>query len=453
MATVPAPRTPGNRVRLSEAFAPVVRIALLCREAGGRALLVGGAVRDLCMAEEGRPAPPRPPDLDVEVHGLEHADLRRVLGRLGPVNLVGQAFAVYKMTVDGVDVDVSLPRRDSRAGPGHRGVRAEGDPGLGVREAARRRDLTINAIALDPLTGAVEDPFDGVGDLGRRLLRAVDPATFGDDPLRALRVPQFAGRFGFAVHPDLEALCAAMPLEELPAERVRGEVRKLLLLSPRPSVGLEAGARLGVWARILPALADADWRARGAAVDRAARLRDARYAGDEPRAEALLLATLLHGLTGPDLESSLDRLAVFRQGGFPLRVATVALVTEAPRLAPDAGDGALRLASRRARPAGALHLWLSAAEAILGDAAFAALLARAETLGVHEAPPPPLVRGRDLRARGMPAGPAMGRLLEAARRHQLETGETDPDVLLDWTLALAGRDGAPHPAQGDGSRG
>jgi len=369
------------------------------------------------------------------------------------VNLVGQAFAVYKLTVDGVGVDVSLPRRDSRAGPGHRGVRVEGDPTLGIREAARRRDLTINAIALDPLTGVLEDPFDGVGDIRRRLLRAVDASTFGDDPLRALRVPQFAGRFGFVLHPDLEPLCRSMPLEELPAERIRGEVRKLLLLSPTPSVGLEVGARLGAWPRILPALAGADWGARGRVADRAARLRDARYAGDEPRAEALLLAALLQGLAVPDLEASLDRLAVFRQGGFPLRVATVALVTEAPGLPPDAGDGDLRLASRRARPAGGLHLWLSAAEAILDDPAFAALLARAEALGVHEAPPPPLVRGRDLKAWGMPAGPELGRLLEAVRQHQLETGETDPASLMAWTLQRPEAAGLQRPAQGDGSRG
>ncbi len=422
---------------LPEAFVPAVRIALLCQEAGGRALLVGGAVRDLCMTESGWPGPRHPPDLDVEVHGLGHAELRRVLARLGPVNLVGQAFAVYKLTVDGAPVDVSLPRRDSRAGPGHRGVRAEGDPSLGVREAARRRDLTINAIALDPLTGVLEDPFDGMGDLGRRLLRAVDPATFGDDPLRALRVPQFAGRFGFTVHPDLDPLCRAAPVEELPAERVHGEVRKLLLRSPRPSVGLRVGADMGLWGRILPALAGADWGPRGASADRAARLRDARYPDDEPRAEALLLAAVLDGLSLPDLEASLDRLAVHRQYGFPLRATVRALVTEARRIPPDAGDGALRLASRAARAAGRLHLWLSAAQVIHDDPAYGDLLARARALGVDDAPPPPLVRGRDLRALGVPAGPALGRLLEAARHRQLEQGETDPDTLLAWVLATA----------------
>lgn len=430
-----------------------MQIALLCREAGGRALLVGGAVRDLCMAETGGPQPRTPPDLDVEVHGIGHAVLRRLLARLGPVNLVGQAFSVYKLVLDGVLMDVSLPRRDSRAGPGHRGVHVEGDPSLGIREAARRRDLTINAIALDPLTGVLEDPFDGVGDLSRRLLKAVDPLTFGDDPLRALRVPQFAGRFGFTVHPDLNPLCRAMPLEELPAERVRGEVRKLLLRSPRPSVGLDVGARMGVWSRILPALPSSDWDRCTATVDRAAHLKDERYPEDEPRAEALLLAGLFAELSGPEVQDSLDRLAVYRQDGFPLRQAVLALVTQAARLPPDANDGALRLASRTARPVGGLHLWLSAAQAITGNPAFADLLARAVVLGVQDAPPPPLIRGRDLRARGMPASPEMGHLLEAARQRQLETGETDAEALLTWAIAATGSIGTPRPAQDDGSRG
>ena len=73
---------------------------------------------------------------------------------------------------------------------------------MSIDEAARRRDFTINAISWDPLTGDYEDPFDGRGDLARRVLRAVDPETFGDDSLRVLRAIQFAARFEFTLDED-----------------------------------------------------------------------------------------------------------------------------------------------------------------------------------------------------------------------------------------------------------
>src|SRR4029079_90202 len=116
-------------------------------------------------------------------------------------------------------VDVSIPRRDSKVGPGHRGIAVQGDAFLSVAEASRRRDLTINAPLFDPREGAVVDPWGGRADLEARRLRAVDAATFGEDPLRALRAVQFAARFELSVDPDTAALCAGMPLHALPAER------------------------------------------------------------------------------------------------------------------------------------------------------------------------------------------------------------------------------------------
>ena len=80
-----------------------------------------------------------------------------------------------------------LPRRESKSGRGHRGFDVSGDPSMSVEDAARRRDFRINAILWDPLTEEYLDPFDGRGDIERRVLRVVDPATFSDDSLRALR--------------------------------------------------------------------------------------------------------------------------------------------------------------------------------------------------------------------------------------------------------------------------
>src|SRR5882724_6563968 len=133
----------------------VVDIAKAVREAGGRALLVGGCVRDLIIGLD-------PKDWDVEVYGIEPAKLRAVLDDFGQVNVVGEAFTVYKL---GPDLDVSLPRRERKSGRGHRAFVIEGDPSMTFEEAARRRDFTVNAILQDPLTGEIIDPFGGQEDL------------------------------------------------------------------------------------------------------------------------------------------------------------------------------------------------------------------------------------------------------------------------------------------------
>ena len=222
------------------------------RAAGGRAWLVGGVVRDAWLGAD-RAAK----DYDVEVFGLEQARLEDALRTLGRVDTVGEAFTVYKLSgLEGVGgaVDVSLPRRDSKAGPGHRGIAVVGDPSLGLEDAARRRDFTMNAMMYDPLADELADPHGGRADLDRRLLRAVDPATFGEDPLRALRAVQFAARFLLAVEPQTARLCAAMPIAELPAERIFGEIEKLLLQAARPSRGFALLREWGMRETVCPEL-------------------------------------------------------------------------------------------------------------------------------------------------------------------------------------------------------
>ncbi len=209
-------------------------IAAEVQAAGGRALMVGGWVRDDLL---GQPAK----DLDLEVFGLPADRLRAVLERFGRVDAVGESFAVYKIG----DIDVALPRRESKTGKGHKGFTVDGDPTLSIEDAARRRDFTINAISRDPLTGEVLDPFDGQHDLAARRLRVVDADRFADDSLRVLRAIQFAARFELTADAQTKDLLRAIPLDDLPPERVWGEVEKLLLRARRPSIGLALALELG----------------------------------------------------------------------------------------------------------------------------------------------------------------------------------------------------------------
>src|SRR5690349_8602662 len=159
-------------------------IARAVRDAGGRALIVGGWVRDRLLGRDAK-------DIDIEVFGLPADRLKTLLARIGSVNTVGESFTVYKVA----GLDVSLPRRESKVGRGHKGFEVTGDPTLSIEDAARRRDFTINAISWDPLTGGYLDPFGGRDDLDHRVLRVVDPRTFAEDSLRVLRAIQFAARF------------------------------------------------------------------------------------------------------------------------------------------------------------------------------------------------------------------------------------------------------------------
>jgi len=230
------------------------QVALAIAQRGGRALLVGGFVRDELLGLV-------PKDGDIEVYGLEPPVLRETLSQFGRVGAVGESFRVYKLAwhKDGErhELDVSIPRRDRKVGVGHRGFEVEGDPYATVEDAARRRDFTINAILRDPLTGELLDPFGGRADLEAGVLRAVDANHFGEDSLRVLRAVQFAARFELRIEPTTAALCRTIPLNDLPSERIWGEFEKWLLRADRPAFGLLAGRQLGVFDQLFPPLAAA----------------------------------------------------------------------------------------------------------------------------------------------------------------------------------------------------
>jgi tRNA nucleotidyltransferase (CCA-adding enzyme) len=436
----------------------VIYLAQAIRDAGGRALLVGGCVRDMLMGGQ-------PKDWDLEVYQLDPQRLRDILDQFGPVNVVGEAFTVYKLDQH---LDVSIPRRERKSGRGHKAFVIEGDPSMSVAEASRRRDFTINAILQDPLTSEILDPFDGRRDIERRDLRAVSAETFGEDSLRVLRAAQFASRFQFDIDPETVELCRTIDLSDLPAERIWGELEKLLLRSARPSIGLEWLRKLGAIEKLFPEIQsligvpqDPEWHPEGdvfvhtlLSVDRARELIDEL---SYPRRVTVMLATLAHDFGKPattefiedrwrsrgheeagvpPAESFLDRINVHTIDGYNVRGQVMALVRE--HLKPgefykkrdEVGEGAFRRLARRCEPdllyrvakadsLGRNAEWVPR-ERWYGAEAQEWFLQRTKELEVEQRPPEPLLLGRHLLELGVEPGPTMGEITRAVYELQLD---------------------------------
>jgi tRNA nucleotidyltransferase (CCA-adding enzyme) len=446
-----------------EAALNIRRIAEAVRAAGGRALVVGGWVRDRLLGRESK-------DIDIEVFEVKADRLRALLEAIGRVETVGESFQVYKLG----DIDVSLPRRESKSGHGHRGFDVTGDPSMTIGEAARRRDFTINAIAWDPLDDEYLDPFDGRWDLSRRILRVVDPGTFPDDSLRVLRAVQFAARFGFELDGQARALCRTIPLDDLPPERIWGEIDKLLF-APRPSIGFALALELGAVEKLFPELhalagcrQEPEWHPEGDVWVHTLQVIDqARTRVDDlQRREriVMMLGAVCHDFGKPattafvdgrirsiDHEEQgvapatafLDRLNVRSIDGYDVRRQVLGLVAQ--HLKPgmwfkvrnEVGDGAFRRLAQKVD----LELLARLAKAdCLGREpgtfncdAMDWFLERARSLGVERRPPAPVLLGRHVLELGLQPGPRVGEILRAVYERQLDGTVTT----LDEAIAAA----------------
>ena len=425
-------------------------VAELVRDAGGRALLVGGCVRDGLLGLS-------PKDFDIECFGISADKLQSVLRTRFELDLVGVSFGILKLKR--YDIDVALPRRETKLGLGHRAFGTACDPTLTLAEASARRDFTVNAIYRDPLTGEILDPWNGRADLERKILRHVSP-HFVEDPLRVLRGMQFVARFDLAPAPETVEICRGMTPEGLPPERLFEEWAKLLTKGVKISKGLEFLKDVG-WVKYYPELArligceqDPAWHPEGdvwnhtlCCLDAFARERDERR---ETKDEDLVvgLAVLCHDFGKPactayDPERKRIRSLGHDEEGVAPTLSFLRRLTNEERLLKDvpplvrlhmrpfamwkdkSSDGAIRrLAAKVVRIDRLLRV---AAADDAGRPPFPSepeplrwLAEQAERLRVADAAPKPLVQGRDLIALGMKPGVEFGRILKAAYEAQLD---------------------------------
>lgn len=199
-------------------------------------ILVGGCVRDHLLGHESL-------DIDIELYGVNDTmELSKILKPFGKINEVGKSFGVYKFRYGNYNIDLSLPRTENKSAKGHKGFEIQTYNDLDFITASQRRDFTINSMGYNPLTKTFLDPHNGADDLRAKRLTCVDPLTFVQDPLRILRAVQFTARFDLTCDPKLLMLCRQMinqgALEELPKERIFEELKKLFLLSFKPSKGM-----------------------------------------------------------------------------------------------------------------------------------------------------------------------------------------------------------------------
>ena len=430
-------------------------VAELVKRAGGRALLVGGCVRDALLGLE-------PKDFDIECFGISAQDLQKALSEKFELDLVGISFGIIKLKH--LEIDVAMPRRETKLGFGHRAFGMEYDPTLTIDEASARRDFTVNAIYRDPLTGEVLDPWNGRADLENRILRHVSP-HFTEDPLRVLRGMQFVARFDLTPAPETIEICRGMTPEGLAPERLFGEWEKLLTGGVKISKGLNFLKDVG-WVKYYPELEkligckqDPEWHPEGdvwnhtlCCLDAFAKERDQGSGiGDRGKKNEDLvvgLAVLCHDFGKPactmydPVKKRIRSLGHDEEGVEPtlsfLRRFTneERLLKEVPPLVrlhmrpfamwrDKSSDGAIRrLAAKVVRIDRLIRV---AAADDAGRPPFPSepeplqwLAEQAERLRVADSAPKPIVQGRDLIALGMKPGVEFGRILKAAYEAQLD---------------------------------
>lgn len=398
--------------------------------AGGRAYLVGGFVRDALL---GRPSR----DFDVEVYDIEQDALLAILKKFGRPNLVGKAFGVIHLVMHGLEMDFSFPRTENKIGSGHRGFLVETHLHLTFEEAARRRDFTVNAMGLSLPDFELSDPYDGKGDLERKILRHVSSA-FSEDSLRILRGVQFASRFGLSLAPETAELCRSLSLNDLSPERIYDEFRKWLLKPGAPSFGLKAFREMDL-SRFFPEVRPLNGSDEmlGQFLDKiSSRLPEI---SDQASRAVLAFAALLAGSQKGEAKTFLAKMTNEVQ----LLKRVPLLCDFVPRLLERAtagfSDEFLRRASVEQNGLSLALIYLESTP-VLGpnvrESAAKNFREKSLALGVLESPPEPFLKGADLLGMGMKPGREVGKILKDSFERQLSGQILSREQALDFAQEI-----------------
>lgn len=433
----------------------------------GYPLLVGGAVRDSMLNTQSK-------DFDIEVYNLSLSDLHTALAKLPALHRieeVGKSFGVFKVYLDGHEapLDISLPRRDNKAGVGHKGFTIEADPMMQPIEAAARRDFTWNAMAMD-VSGNLFDFYHGLRDLRAGVIRHTSPA-FAEDPLRVLRAFQFAARFGFTIAPETIKLCQDLlpEADTLPVERVWEEWKKWAVKGTAPKNGLEA-LRDTRWIKGYPAIEtligcpqEPSHHPEGDvfnhtcyAVDQAVGIAERDQLSEDDRL-VLVFAALCHDFGKPTTTETHedgritsyghDEAGVEPANSFLMSIgAPVWLVESVEPLVREhmahinaCTPRTVRRLAQRLAPSN-IKEWARlvlvdtcARPPLIGRNAGQPFVEIAKTLDVLSNKPEMIVHGRDVIAAGLGVpGPALGKMLKAAFEAQLDGAFQTLDEGLEW---------------------
>ena len=433
---------------------------------GAHVYLVGGAVRDIVLGMATH-------DLDIEVHDISLEDMQTLLSKFGPVSLVGKSFGVFKLP--SYPVDWALPRTDTSG----RKPQVSINPKMGIIEALRRRDLTMNAMAIDLKSHEFIDPFHGLEDIKKQILRSPDIHFFSEDPLRFYRVMQFIGRFEMLPDETLQEKCAMMDISQVSLERIEDEFEKLILRSKRPAFGIRWLVIVNRLTEILPEVAhtqateqDPEWHPEGNVFEHLMQSLDAAalltYDSSDEKL-TICYAALCHDLGKVSTTIFKDghvRSPGHAEVGVPLTRSLLRRITRKNKII----DAAAVLVKHHMQPGQfiQLHSTLAAYRRLalninkyanismlvklaLADArgrnpqshepltltphflkAFVKKAEEAQALLSVEAP---VLQGRDI-ADLVPPGPEMGRFVKHAYAVQLDEGIRDKEVLKDRVVKL-----------------
>ena len=431
--------------------------------AGATVYLVGGAVRDLLLKKTIT-------DADIELHRKSPEAVQEILARHGTVEQIGASFGV--LLIHGVPVDWSFPRVDSAG----RKPLVTIDYMLPIDRALARRDVTINALALDLKTGELHDPYGGVDDLVAGVLRSPENSRFAEDPLRFYRVLQLMARFEAEPEPELTRICQHMSVTGVAHERIEAEFRKLLLYSRSPSRAFRWLKKIGRLKELYPELAiladtpqEPEWHPEGDVFEHSMQALDAAAHGnyhDDFHKLVIAYSALCHDMGKAVTTEKIDNR--IRSHGHEIAGVKIAekfmrkisfnekLIENILKLVRYHMSPAL-LINSGAKPAAYKRLaqWLSPVSiSWLVDLAYADVRGRnphshepltspvpileqfvhaVQNARVYESPEKPILLGRDLLEYISP-GPHMGKLLAHAYEIQIEENIQDKKILLERIL-------------------